>query len=90
MEIWRKSVIFLISTYNKRKTRTKFANLRTPSCSAHYSGPRFVTIGKGFEEGFFFVGQCNLCNIVFSDRDNIKAIRLLNTNSYLGPDGIHP
>ena len=31
-----------------------------------------------------------LCNIVLSDRDIINAIRLLNSNSCHGPDGIHP
>ena len=31
-----------------------------------------------------------LCNIVLSDRDIINAIRLLNSNSCPGPDGIHP
>ena len=40
-------VIFLFSTYNYGKTRTKFENLNTPSCSAHPSGPRFVNNWNG-------------------------------------------
>ena len=38
----RKSVIFLIPTYIYGKTRTKFENLKTSSCSAHHSSSRFV------------------------------------------------
>ena len=37
-----KSVIFLILTYIHGKTRTTFKNIKTPPCSAHHSGPRFV------------------------------------------------
>ena len=48
MEMWRKSVIFLISTYNCEKTRAKFEKLRTPSCSTHHSGPRFINNWKGY------------------------------------------
>ena len=48
VEIWRKSVVFLISTYNYGKARTKFTNIRTPSCSAHYSSHRIVNDWKGF------------------------------------------
>ena len=40
--IWRKGVNFLISECNYGKTRTKFETHKTPSCSEHPSGPRFV------------------------------------------------
>ena len=36
---WRKRVQFLISTYIYGKTRAKFENLKTPSCTALHSGP---------------------------------------------------
>ena len=42
MAIWQKSVVFLISTFNFGKTRTKIENLKTLSWSAHHFGPRFV------------------------------------------------
>ena len=45
--IWRESAIFLISTCIYGKTRTKLENLKTPSCSAHHSGPRFVNCWNG-------------------------------------------
>ena len=55
-----KSVVFLISTYNYGKTKTKFESLKTPSWSAYHSGPRFVNIWNGYwKKCFFFVGQCN-------------------------------
>ena len=45
--IWHESVILFISTYIYGKTRTKFENLMTPSCSPHHSGPRFVNNSIG-------------------------------------------
>ena len=48
MAIWRKSVIFQVSAYNYGKTRTKFENLKTPSCSEQHSGPIFVYNWNGY------------------------------------------
>ena len=56
VERWRKNVISQISTCIYGKTKTKFENLRTPSCSAHHSSSRFVKDWKGYR--IFFVGQC--------------------------------
>ena len=54
VNVWRKSGIFLISTYKYGKTRTKFANQKTPSCSAHHASPIFVKNCKGYSTKFFF------------------------------------
>ena len=43
-----KKFISLIATCSFGKTRTMFENLRTPSCSAHHSGSRFVNHWKGY------------------------------------------
>ena len=51
---WQRSVIFLFSTYIYGKTTTKFANLKTLSCSAHHSGPRLVNNWKRNWKKFFF------------------------------------
>ena len=48
VEIWRRMVMFLFSTYNYGKIRTKFEILNTPSCWAHPSGPRSVNNWSGF------------------------------------------
>ena len=42
VEIWRRRVIFPFTTYNYWKTKTKFENLNSPSCSVHPSGLRLV------------------------------------------------
>ena len=42
VENGEKSVVILISTYNRGKTRKKNIILRTPSCLAHYFAPRLV------------------------------------------------
>ena len=54
VSLWQKSVIFLISTYVYGKTRTKLGNERTPSCSVHHSGQRFVNNWIGFWKKCFF------------------------------------
>ena len=52
--IMAKSVIFLISSDNYGKTRTKFVNLKTSMCSSHHSGPVFIENWKRYRKKVFF------------------------------------
>ena len=54
VEIWRKSVNFLFSTYNYGKTRATIENPMTPSYWAHPSGQRFVNNLRLFWKNVFF------------------------------------